>query len=203
MPSNIAESDAWTTPLQVPDDTEAANKASLLLFAQGLTNRALFTANAVQGAAASLWLPCHPIAFPLLGSVWTAANVWDYQYSSVDSSLALTLAIPHVVARGVIDEIKAHLVMQTGHSGLPATQPKVELERRPMDGTFSSVTVAALQLAEMSVGAYEAVTQIYKTAINHTILADNYYSIRVRGEDGANALTGMKVVGAEVLFKRS
>ncbi len=52
MPTNVVDSDVWTTTLQVPNDvTEVANQASLLLFVQGLANRTTYLKNRLGSSA--------------------------------------------------------------------------------------------------------------------------------------------------------
>lgn len=77
-----------------------------------------------------------------------------------------------------------------GHGSLPATKPRLSIFRHNLASTLSAPTEVAFQDdGAGSVGAYET-NHILTCSVSAVNTTSYYYTIRLKGESGANSLAG-------------
>lgn len=199
MPTNITESDAWTTPLQVPNDTEPANQASLLEFAQGLANRSKHMRKGIPGIAATIDWEIQLVSSDPTN--WSASLLGGplSQITTAASENWIPLALPRfggkiVAAHALLDGRSAG---GGAHAGLPASMPQIDL-------AYFDVTVGNTDYAGGSVGsqvdtsgtiaAYDKIHTIDLTGLTETIDPNRLYLFGLQSESGANALANSLTV---------
>jgi hypothetical protein len=193
MPSNIIESNAFTSPLQVPNDTEAANQASLLLFAQGLANRSLFLRQRIPGIADTYNITHALAAMAMVGFAYenTALVPLSIYQSSISGSPRVFIPLAGLPATGRISQVRIDVggALNTSHVSLPATMPFINLVYQPVTSGAMPVSLGTQADTSASASAYNAPHAITLTlGTPHTIRTDSSYYLIVNGELGAGAL---------------
>ncbi len=195
MPTAVSETDTYTAALQVPNDGEDVNQASLLSnFVQGLGNRTLHLKNKTPGVGAT-----YQIEIPLgsaslnIGTRFAfleSALLW--QQTSVADGGALYFPLPLMAAYGTLKEV--HLIVDGGstHGGVPATKPKITIMRNVATIGAASITapasVGTATDSSASVGSYELVHAISVTGLAVVPTDINTHWLKVEGETGANSV---------------
>lgn len=208
MPTPVVESDAWTTTINVPNDTEGANQASLLSnFVQGLANRTTHLRKGIPGIASSYQLEV-PLAAIQSASDRFTGNASGWLQTDVASGGPLYIVLPRV-PYGKIDELHV-LVSAFGHAALPANKPQVGLFRwnatpgDPAVGSSYAAPVGGAYTVDPSaaVADYDKVHLISATGMNYTPDPYELIQLVIWGESGANAVADrFKVARAWLVIK--
>lgn len=103
-----------------------------------------------------------------------------------------------VVRGDIITGIQVWVKGGGGHSGLPGTKPTLSLWEWE-SGVETADQLEITTDTSASTGVYDALHAIELLDIAVTVDATKRYFIRVTGEDGANALTGLEVHGNTLL----
>lgn len=197
MPTTVTPVDAWTTPIQVPNDgTEIANQASLLLFVQALADQATYMRKGIPGLAASIQVEVPLFDGYNINTRFSRLSSGGVIQSNITDAGEVVYHLP-VPPYGKIDQL--HLLCDgrdgtfgSAHGGLPATMPQLALKRVTATAGNTDVTTAAVGStatdSSASAAAYDKVHLISKTGMAHTILADSSYWVSIKGEAGANSI---------------
>lgn len=200
MTTPIVPVATWGASLLVPQDLEPANAASLALFVQELANRIEYAKLNTPTLAPT----GTPIRLPVQISSVGANSNWVI--TGTPAPLATTLftganplllPLPPLVAGCLIRSFNVVFIGATGHGGLPATMPKVELVNYNSSAVLGSAgalpeTILDSQVdTSPNVAAFQLWHNIGKTlgspaAYNPTAA----WYLKVTSETGANALAG-------------
>lgn len=198
MPTAVVDADTFTATINVPNDGEAANQASLLTnFVQGLANRTTNIRKGVPGIAPSMVYRI-PIAASHNNSGArfskpTAGNdpiVWVQ--SSVADAGGLSFELP-LQAVGTISRVAVRVDGNGGgfsHGGFPVgTMPRIKLFRTTNDSGLTSTQIGSTAIdGSGTVGAYETPHFIEITGQSQVISANFGYFVVLEGEAGANSV---------------
>lgn len=194
MPVNITDADAFTTPVVVAANGEAANQTEKVLTAQALANRTLYLATRTPGAVAG-----QRVAIPLVAVANTSAR-WTFdsaqmQWDQTDVTSAGALVFP-LVLPVACDIVSVRLRLLGSHATAPAGLPAVTVYSNDGAGGGSAsegtathpgtgYDVLATLTATVASGAYDPA------------LAKRWY-VEVTGESGANSATGLLLLSLDV-----
>ncbi len=199
MSANITPVDAFTAPVVVATDADAANGAEKLLTAQALTNRTENNNSRLNDIPQVTTVTNYMV--PILGyKMLGTSNPWVFD-SGFGALLDKTANARPVFwdvqvppAGSTIDSFTVYVNGHSGRAGIPATPPLVILQRLNKV-TNVGVTVSS-QADTAGFVAYELDHTISKTGIAHTVLADEQYQILVFAEDSTNALPDLFTIFA-------
>jgi hypothetical protein len=114
------------------------------------------------------------------------------QISSTPTPLYLGIPLPGIT--GLIKEIGAYVTGGAGHSGLPATMPRLRLIRTSISGgTTTHNELAGVNDPSASLGAYQQQHTIVLTGLTVPVTPpapSAWTYLNFTGETGANALSG-------------
>jgi hypothetical protein len=115
---------------------------------------------------------------------------------NVTGHLALLVPVSWIPKQGaVITGFGMIIHPVTGHSAYPiGTMPRIRLLRTDTAVTSAPTVVGDVTDATATQVAYEAPHQVNLTGLSETTSAFYAYHLVIIGEDGANAMTGMRLV---------
>lgn len=198
MPQNITEVPGWDAPLTAPAGADVRNSASVLAALQKVANRFGRIAQRVAGLSGSVnvEVPLTPVlnansrfSPPTSGSLW-------WQQTSIADAGELLFPIFQPNA-GQITQVVAKLEGGSGHSALPATKPTLEIRQVGITASsYVSVSAGGPTVdGSASVGAYEDAHSItISTVVGADLGIDETHYISFKGEAGAEAQTGLRLV---------
>jgi hypothetical protein len=101
------------------------------------------------------------------------------------------------VATGdTLSGVRVYLQGGGGHVGLPATMPNARLWYDDITTGTQNILGVLTSDSSGSVGTYEGVHYIEISGVSEVVSANRRYFVDVSGESGANAITGLTVLGA-------
>lgn len=201
---NVTDSVAWAT-VPLIDDGDPLSNAEFLATAQALANRTAYLREAIPGKAVSLAIDIPLVASLNVSSRFTqvgsAGNLYWSQTSVADTGPLWFTVTGRLPKFGKIDSVTVQ-ILGGGSGGLPGTMPSWSLNRTGrVNGSAYPPTTAAIASAtdaSGSLGAFQVSHGITAAGINHTILTDSDYNLRVFGEAGANA-AGIILISATIV----
>lgn len=201
MAHNLTPSGSYTADVPVPDPGDARTAASVIQFAQPLTDRVDYLRTRAFGAkdGSFIVLPIVQMRVGPEGGNWTwiggpASGTpfwWNQSDVSAATSLTLELGGGLVPAGITITQVRAIVIGSTGaaHAGLPATKPKLYFEEYDVPNGISAGQVTyTVNVTDPSgtQAAYDAQHNVDLT-VSRLLNAQKRYAIVFRGETGANA----------------
>ena len=133
---------------------------------------------------------------------WTAEYLSDYVYwkqNTVGSTEGyLYLPLDFVPLAASITTLTMQLKGASGHAGLPTTMPRIALVRQAPDGSGITVLDTAIDDSEDTT-EYQAVHPVTLSGLNAQPIS-YVYMVRITGEFGTNAATGLSVYSVAVTW---
>lgn len=205
MSYNYAGSAAsYPSTIQIADDGDQPKNSELAPAPEGLANRTAWLAQHLFGGEAGDYFPV-PLT-PLMNEnarfAWAATGVGlGLLQTDVTDEGFLLFELPLVVKLGGIVALTAHLIGQTGRSGLPGTMPALSLLRENDIDAATAYTIVDTQAdTSGSLGAYEGAHYI-NLAISPTEAVDfaaggyaKRYYVLFKGETGANSMANKLIL---------
>lgn len=199
MPTNITDSNTWTTPLVAPSDGDAVTGASIQTPVQGVGNRTEFLRKRILGTETGdiISLPLNQFFVAASGGAfkWTAslgaAAEAGWQQNDVGAAYSLGFPVP-LPKHCVIKSVTAAIRGASGHAGLPGTMPVLRLLQQDPSGGNAAV-IGSQTDASPNVPSYEVTHLVTISGLSQAVAFDelyNYY-VLLHGEGGANAAIGL------------
>lgn len=203
MPQNITDVDTWTTPLVDLADGDVIDGAAFLAAQQGVGNRTAFLRARQLGAVAGSILRQPLVMMHNDASRFAYTDSLAAAQGLIQTSIASTgrvmLACPHLPQIAVGNHTLIAAIVNftggSGHAGLPATMPHIDLYGQAFAGGAPTLLGSADDTSA-SVVIYEALHAVSITGL--TTPLENYetYYLAILGEASTNASTGLLVTSA-------
>lgn len=196
---SITDDDTFEGTLTVPEDGDDANASTVQIPFQESLNQLAFLRKRIIGASEDIIVvPVHIMNGYTSGgwsinhtsTIGTISTAFMYWLSSSATAVQFIVPVYGVPGFGRIREVGVYLEGATGHAGLPATMPKVELIKF-VDSTTTLVGEQSDTSANTT--AYEARHSILLSGLTHSIDPLAAYFIRFTNEGSTNAATGLRV----------
>lgn len=190
MPLPIVSSAIWQLPdVATPSDGDAVTMAAVKdNYLQRVCNSIEYLAYSGRRERVQLASFRTPTNWVTSGSS-VAEGTWEQNSVASTGVLQFELRLPRV---GTCTSIVARLKGAAGHAGLPGTMPALSFDRTPVS-TGVRAQVATVSDPSASTAAYQAMHTV-TLAVSETLnpgVDNNIYTVRIAGEAGANALTGL------------
>lgn len=206
MPSNLTETDTFSTPISYPLPGEQIQSVDWVNAAGALANRTLYCKNRLEGIKV-LYRRLVPLtsvnpnastfSFSVIGG--PGANAMGQRQTA--SGGALYFGLPVIEGGGTAKLVSLAVTFRPaggGRAGLPATQPSIRIWEQPNDATGRVQLGSTATLAAGTVVAYEApqaLTVTLGAGSGATINLTSSYYAEFDGEadGGANFVAGLLV----------
>jgi hypothetical protein len=123
---------------------------------------------------------------------WTAGDHNTYTADTNGDTWPFLL-LGFLPEKATIEYVSVGVAIAGAHVGVPASQPRVQVYRRNT-ATATNTLIAETVMSAATIGAYEGTTEIVvdcTASANKTVDKETYvYFVTLRGESGANAVTG-------------